>query len=163
MQRLKLSDWASVAEIFGTIAVVVSLLIVAFSLERNTRAVSGQSADVITSAMREIDTSLLNDPELLMISIKGGEDPYSLTGLQFARYQQWVVMNLGVWEQLLARQGYGLLQNEAVVGWDEYFVEWTGRHVTRELWEDIAWNFPAVTSGYFQSRVEAALPDAAPQ
>jgi hypothetical protein len=33
MQKLSLSQWASVAEIGGTVAVVISLLLVAISLE----------------------------------------------------------------------------------------------------------------------------------
>lgn len=36
MQKLSLSDWASVAEIAATVAVVISLIFVAISLERNT-------------------------------------------------------------------------------------------------------------------------------
>ncbi len=59
MRRLGLSDWASIAEITGTIAVVISLLIVAYSLERNTTALSGQIVNEMYDANREIGQILL--------------------------------------------------------------------------------------------------------
>lgn len=39
-------------------------------------------------------------------------------------------------------------------GWHDYFSEWTGRHVSRELSEDIQWQF---TNPDFNKQVEAAL------
>ena len=36
MERLKLTEWAALAEIIGTVAIVVSLLFVGYSINRNT-------------------------------------------------------------------------------------------------------------------------------
>ena len=36
MSKLKLTEWAAVSEIIGTVAVVISLLFLAFSVNRNT-------------------------------------------------------------------------------------------------------------------------------
>jgi hypothetical protein len=95
-----------------------------------------------------------------MITLQGADDPYSLSGLQFARYQQWVVLNLDTWDQLISRQHDGLIQDESIIGWNEYFTLWTKRHVTRALWSDIAWNWPGTpTGGGIRDRVEAALAD----
>ncbi len=37
MERLKLTEWAALAEIIGTVAIVVSLLFVGYSINRNTK------------------------------------------------------------------------------------------------------------------------------
>lgn len=37
MARLKLTEWAASAEIIGTVAIVVSMLFVGYSINRNTK------------------------------------------------------------------------------------------------------------------------------
>lgn len=52
--KLKLSDWASIAEIIGTVAVVFSLLLVARSVDQNTRVVESVEASKIWEAWRDV-------------------------------------------------------------------------------------------------------------
>jgi hypothetical protein len=120
MSKLKLSDWASIAEIVGMIGVIISLLFVAASLERNTLTVSGQTADQIYESMRNIDLVVLQDPELLALTKRGHDDWESLSQAQRDRYAQWVGMYLEIYEQIVSRQREGLVLPETMVGWQEY-------------------------------------------
>ena len=131
MRKLSLSDWASVAEIAGTIAVVISLLFVMFSLESNTAAVSGQTADDMYDAQRIIDLSVLNNPELMMVIVRGRVDSGSLSELEREQYMSWLVMYLDIWQRMYIREQDGLIQSETVVGWHEYYAEWAKRHLTK--------------------------------
>ena len=156
MRKLSLSDWASVAEIAGTIAVVISLLFVIFSLESNTAAVSGQTADDMYDAVRTVELSILNNTELTTVIIRGRVDPDSLSELEMEQYRNWVGLYLDIWQRMYIREQDGLIQPETVVGWHEYFAEFSKRHLTREVWEQIRWQW--ATSG-FGGLVDSALSD----
>lgn len=47
MKKMTLSQWAQVAEIGGTLAVVISLLTVVWSINQNTAAMSARGVDDI--------------------------------------------------------------------------------------------------------------------
>jgi hypothetical protein len=63
MRKLSLSEWASAAEIVGAFAVVVSLVFVIASVDRNTAAITAQVGDASYEAIRELNLNLLNNPE----------------------------------------------------------------------------------------------------
>jgi hypothetical protein len=50
--RLKLSEWAHVAEIFGAVAVIISLVYVGFQVSDNTSAIRSAAANDATVAMQ---------------------------------------------------------------------------------------------------------------
>jgi hypothetical protein len=157
MKTLKLPDWASIAEIAGTAAVVISLLFVASSLERNTNAVSGQSADEIYDAMRGIELAVLQDPELTSITVRGASNLDTLTELELERYKLYVVMFLDLWEQMTARESVGLLQPGTMAGWNDWFTLWTKKFLTPELWEELRWNYDDLTDYGFAEHIDATL------
>jgi len=142
MSKLKLSDWASVAEIVGMIGVIISLLFVAASLERNTLTVSGQTADQIYEAMRNIDLVVLQDPELQALTERGYDDWETLSQAERDRYAQWVGMYLDIYEQLLSRQAQGLVQPETMFGWQDYYSEFAKRKINEGVWAEISWWWP---------------------
>ena len=61
---------------------------------------------------------------------------------------------IDVWERAGARETDGLIDPENAAGWHNYFEDFTRRHVTQEIWQDIRWNWkdPAL-----HLRVDAAL------
>jgi hypothetical protein len=104
MRKLDLSEWAHVAEVAGTIGVVVSLLLVVYSLERNTVSVSGSGVNEIYDGMREIQIAVLTDRELSEIIVQGREDPESLTTAEAMAYETWVAIHLDLWDRLHNRE-----------------------------------------------------------
>ena len=136
-----LHDWAAIAEIAGTIAVVVSLLFVAQSLDRNTAALSSDSTDDVRGALREIETSVINNPELLQVILRGSNDPESLNLQELEQYKRYVAIYIDEWDMIDAWERLGLLRPENLEGWHPYFETWVEKHVTPELWEEIRWNW----------------------
>jgi hypothetical protein len=157
MSKLKLSDWASIAEIVGMIGVIISLLFVAASLERNTLTVSGQTADQIYESMRNIDLVVLQDPELLALTKRGHDDWESLSQAQRDRYAQWVGMYLEIYEQIVSRQREGLVLPETMVGWQEYYSDFAKRHINEGVWAEISWWWPVAPESGVHALVNNAI------
>ena len=154
MRKLGLSEWASLAEIAGTIAIVISLLFVAYSLERNTIAVSGQGVDEIYDAYREIQLILLAHPELESIIEAGRKDAANLSGQERLQYLRYMFLCLDIWEKAIMRENDGLISEQVIAGWHQWYHEFIRRHLTRDMWDEIKWNW---TDPELILRVEAAL------
>ena len=155
MRKMSLSEWASVAEIVGATAVVISLIFVVASVNRNTEAITSQVGDASYAAIRELNLSLVNNPELLDITLKAVTDLESLSEIELERYKVWLHIYLDLWERFYDWDQSGLMRNDPS-GWNDYFSAWTRRHVTRELWDQVKWQF---TEPGFREQVELALAD----
>ncbi len=159
MRKLNLSEWASAAEIVGTAAVVMSLLFVGFSVQRNTAAITYQVSDDAYNTVREINLNLLNNPELLSITTKAATEPDNLSETEMEQYKVWLHVYIDLWERISDWEDSELIQRESMEPWHEYFSEWTKRHLTREIWEDIKWKYTGDPK--FRDRIESVLSDLA--
>ncbi|MCC3860203.1 hypothetical protein [Pseudemcibacter aquimaris] len=96
MKKLKLSDWTSIAEIIGMVAVIISLIFVGFEIRQNTAQVEAASMkssynfiDLVYKlggdpASNEIIIRALNDFDDLTIGEKALFDSYITTiGMEF--------------------------------------------------------------------------------
>jgi len=157
MRKLSLSEWASVAEIIGAFAVVISLILVVSSVDRNTAAISAQVDDASYAAVREVNLNLLNNPELFDITLRATASLDKLDETELEKYKAWVHIYLDLWERHYDWESTGLVHVNGIdMGWSKYFAAWTKRYVTRELWSDIKWQF---TDPNFRTQVELALPE----
>lgn len=156
MRKMRLRDWAAVAEIAGTIAIVVSLLFVALSVQRNTNALSGQYANEMYDGLQRIDLTVMADPELMRITIRGRDDPSSLSELETEIFETYLGTYLEIWDRANAREEEGLLQEETARLWHVYFHAFFARNMTKEIWEEMRWAWP---NEAFQARVDDALSD----
>lgn len=154
MRKLSLSEWASLAEIIGAFAVVISLILVVSSVDRNTAAISAQVDDASYAAVREVNFNLLNNPELFEITLRAVENPDNLNEVELEKYKVWLHIYLDLWERHYDWETTGLMVDNSDAGWDRYFSAWTKRYVTREIWGDIKWRF---TDTKFTNKVELAL------
>ena len=153
MRKLSLSEWASFAEIVGAFAVVISLLLLVSSLDKNTEAITMQVDDATYEAVREVKLSMLNNPELFDITMRAAKGLDNLDETELEKYKAWLHINLDLWERRYDWKLTGLVGDEDK-GWNDYFSAWTKRYVTRELWNDLKWQF---TDPGFNKQVEQAL------
>ena len=154
IRKLGLSDWASVAEIAGTIAIVSSLLIVAYSLDRNTTAQSGQYVNEMYDANREINQILLVNPALASVIERGQMDVSTISASERFQYEQYLGLHLDIWERAISRQKEGLINDQSIAGWHKYYREFFRRSLTKEMWEDMKWQW---TDPELYRRVDAAV------
>ncbi len=59
MNMLDLSSWAALAEIVATVAVVLSLLLVAYSIKRNTDEMETANSNFFISLMHKLRVTYL--------------------------------------------------------------------------------------------------------
>jgi len=155
MRKLNLSDWASAAEIVGTAAVVTSLIFVILSVDRNTAAITFQVSDELYNTVRELNLNLLSNPELLSITSKAVTELDDLSETEMEQYRVWLHVYIDLWERASDWEDSGLMERESMDPWHEYFSEWTKRHLTREVWDDIEWQYTG--SSQFRDRIESVL------
>lgn len=154
MKKLGLKEWSAVAEIGGTIGVVVSLLMVVYSLNQNTVAISGQGVNEIYDGYREMQLVMIENPEILMVANKGKTDYDSLSEMEKQIYNTYIALNLDLWDRMTTRELEGLISPESSQAWHAFFREWTKRYVSRALWEQEKWGW---SPGRFYEMVEAQL------
>ena len=161
MGKATLRDWAQLAEIAASVGVIVSLVFVALSIERNSSIANAQVSDSAYDSLRSARELLIQDRTLLALTLKSQEELASLDELDKAHYQEWVILNLDEWERLHSRNRAGLIREENLEAWDEYFRRWFARYVTPEIWSNIRWR--STTEGFrdlldaeMQMRVQAS-------
>ena len=141
MNKNSLKKWAAVAEIIGTAGLIISLLFVAHSVNRNSELVKSAHSTL----MFELSTTVANEQ-----IADGGYAVFSAKrsyGLEFqdeneARTFYSLLRYLTHWELLIARHDDGLLSDDEHSEWSEYYklmivrdmdIEWWG--ATKPEWD----------------------------
>ena len=103
MKRLTLSEITNLAEIVGTIAIVVSLIFVGLQIRQNTRQIEAASYQTGITFIDAVN-NLATNPDSAGLIIKGLQDFDALTKVEKARFdgRLYNVMN----KFFLARQVY---------------------------------------------------------
>lgn len=140
-KKLDLRDWASIAEIGSGIGVIISLLIVAHSVNQNTEVLLATSDDLTYQAVHAAQSAKYTSPELASVValVNKGE---ALSDSQAVMWDQFQSSFLTIWENAFYRHSRGLMSDADWEAWDVYFrvyfsAETTGMqqmdwHVLRE-------------------------------
>lgn len=123
MKSLKLADWANIAEIVASIAIVVSLAYVGLEIEQNTLALQNESHRSTLEMMNSGQNILATDEEFHRIYISGMASPTELNELEWSRFVQFMLPRLGAWEYLFLAKLEGSVSPGAWAAFDPYFRE----------------------------------------
>ena len=120
MRKLSLSDWASLAEISATVAVVVSLILVVVSLERNTAVTQASNDNFIYELQFARTRDIVSSPEMASIYVKqrSGQE---LSAEEQERFYWDKMQELSTWELAFNRHRDGLFSTQQWESWDVYF------------------------------------------
>ena len=150
MIKEEIRTWAALAEIVGTVAVIVSLVFVVRSIDQNTKAIEATEVNNIFSAWREsVLVPLLCDPALAVTIAKArGGDPLSPgEQIQWATY---VGSKLDVWSQIHGLYESGIVSQENWESWDDgFWVHWD-RDEMASTWS----NYREIYGGTFRQHIE---------
>jgi hypothetical protein len=89
MNKLRLSDWASIAEVIGAMAVVISLIYVGFQIKANTIEVRATNRQELVSRSLIATHTAASSPELAGALAKAAEGA-PLTPVELAQYRYFV-------------------------------------------------------------------------
>ena len=119
--KLKLADWASVAEIIGTLAVVVSLLLLVRSVDQNTEVITASEANNIWESWRQVAVlPVLNNPQLAEVRSKV-MDSQQLSAVEQIQWDVYLAAQIDLFAQLFERRNSGLIAEEYWGYWSSGF------------------------------------------
>jgi hypothetical protein len=138
--KLDISSAASAAEIIASIAVVVSLIFVANSIDQNTAALQASNDNFLYELQYQQLSDARSDGELAAIIVKfrAGE---KLTDVEELRYKYFEVQTIAMWEISFLRYKAGLLPPRAWETWDRMWTADTPDSYPEEWWSKAKYQF----------------------
>jgi len=116
MRRRSLQDWASIAEIIGAIAIVVSLIYVAFELSENTRALQVTSRQALGDQdLMYFQTGI--DSQIMATALDKFQHGEELSRLEMSQLQQRQHLNFRIFEHAHSLYRGGALEP---LEWERY-------------------------------------------
>ena len=154
MRKSDLSRWAAISEIVATVAVVISLLLVAYSTKRNTDEMETANANFLYQIDEQITADLSVSPQLASIYIKVAKKE-ALTEIEKFQYVYLQHRSLAVWEIAWTHYKGGSLGFVEWFDWDQYKTESLKAELPKEWWLEIR---PPYKPG-FANHVDAIYTD----
>ena len=134
---MKLSEWASVAEIGSAIAVVVTLIYIGLEINQNTAAVIADTRQAMIDYGREQSEVLLTDTILAALVEKAEADPSSLTPHERSQFYEFTIWRFALWETSFLNHKVGLVEDQTWLAWDRYYRGlFKGKPGYLEFWRD---------------------------
>ena len=140
-KKLSLSDMAALAQVIGTIGVIISLIFVLVEINKNTVQASAATTQGFFTAYREIELMVAADPSWSEIVLQGRKQEADLTEVEQFRYDQYVEAIIDLWDQLYLRYQDELTDAVTLRLWEEWFQKWAKRNISHSTWERIKWNY----------------------
>ena len=140
MKKHSLPEWAAISEIISSFAVVVSLIFVAFQLQRNTTELQATHSNDLFDSIREIELVMLTSSELSQIYIKGWNGRRDeMSDEEIERFRMYLLQSINIWEQAYLRLKDGTMSMEDYLRWKSLFLEYFKDGITRD---DLQWMLP---------------------
>jgi len=144
MRKLNLTEWAALGEVIGTVAIVISLLFVAFTIKQNTEALQGANENVIFERHAELASVFITEPSMAAIMVKmRGQNP-QLSEVQAIQWEKYQLNLLDIWALARERYQQGLLSEYQWNTWDDYFTELFtsgAERISKVQWEELRYGF----------------------
>ena len=116
MKKIDLTGWSAIAEIVGTVAIVVSLLFVGYSVNRNTVVMQATNENLISQRTEDIIRDVLSNSDILSIAVKKANDE-ELSTYEKVGMELFVQRRFNQWELAYYRYSEGLFPPER---WDAF-------------------------------------------
>ena len=130
---LDLSGWAALAEIIASFAVVLSLLLVAYSIKRNTGEMETANSNFLYQLEAQIVGDLSRDVRLATMFLKM-EQKEALTEVEKIQYVAFQERYLGLLEIAWTQYKSGSLAFIDWRDWDKYLSEFVTDGLPKEWW-----------------------------
>lgn len=121
MNESRLRTYASLAEVVSGVAIVVSLLYVAYEFRRTSTVSSREAEAVLYERGREANRLRIESPGLAEIIVVAEETPESLSEADRLRFLAYQHDFFDTWEIGWDYHTSGILEDDAWASWDEWF------------------------------------------
>lgn len=136
MDKKSLSDWAAIAEITATVAILVSLIFVVVSIRQNTAEVRLQNENLLFELQDSAQADFVSNPWLVDISIKidNGEE---LSPSESRRFFAHTIRVLNQWEIVFYWNRDGQIEEQSWREWDQFYSEGIASWLPKEQWTQV--------------------------
>jgi len=155
MSMLDLSNWAALAEIVATVAVVLSLLLVAYSIKRNTAEMETSNSNFLYQLDAQIAGDLSRDVRLATIFLKM-EQKETLTDVEKFQYVILQERYLGVLEIAWTQYKSESLSIIDWRDWDQYLSSFVTDGLPKEWWIEIRSRYKPEFAEHVDSKYTAS-------
>jgi len=136
MKKLSLKEWAAVAEIIGTAGIIVSLLFVAHSINRNTELVESEHSTLMYELSATVENEKIEDGDFAIFSAKRSYG-LEIQDKNEAKTFYSLTRHLTHWELLVSRYEDGLVRDEVYLNWSSYYGYMIAREMNIEWWDAV--------------------------
>ena len=131
-----LSDWAAIAEIIASLAVIVSLIFLAYNINQNTRVMQTSNDNFVYELQYARWRDIVTSPSLASIYCKIGRGE-QLSGEEKERFGYDKLRELTTWELAFNRHRDGQFSTEQWVCWNNYYEISFIDEFPRKSWEEV--------------------------
>ena len=123
MMKLKLSEWASLAEIVTSVVVILSLVYVGMEVSQNTKALHQASYQAGNDYLLQLDIAQASNEDLNRVMMLAETSPADTTREEWERFSKMAYSRYGLWEFMyLAVQDDAIAETQWVV-FEPFFLE----------------------------------------
>ena len=144
VKKLTLTEWAATGEIVGTIAVVISLLFVGYSINRNTEAIQASSENILFERHTDLANHFMTDPSLAKIMFMQRTGDGDLSEIDLIRWEKYELNLLDLWALAHSRYKRQLLSTDQWLTWNRYFTHMFSNEavaISKSRWEELQYGF----------------------
>ena len=132
---MKKSNWKDIAEPVGIVAIVLSLLVVAYELRQSTALATSQAVFDINTATDEGYRDRTKNPELDELIERGHEKPASLSDRERSQFYKWMRAEMNVLEATWIYQDRGIIPQKDFDGYKNAICSRVITPGGRQYWE----------------------------
>ena len=137
-------------EWIGGLAIVVSLLLVAFEIRQNTNAIAAQAVFDLNASGNGMLMVTATDPEMSRLIDLGNTNVDALNSDERSRYRDFVWASLNMYESAWIHYQRGIVNDEEIESWRIDFCDYIAVDGVEQLMQDI----PAMTSSIRRTSAE---------
>ncbi len=139
MKKRNLTEWAAISDILETVAVVASLIFVAYSVNRNTLVMQSASDTFVYQIQDERVRDIANNSELASIELKVRNNE-EVSEVDKHRMISQHVREINMWELAYVQYNQGLYSPDQWQAWDGYYKIDLIEKLPEEWWGEVkAW------------------------
>jgi hypothetical protein len=151
--KLKLSEWASIAEIIASFVVIASLAYIGLEINQNTQALQQETHQSVLSILTDTQMSLAIDTDFNRIVMLAESTPNKIQKEEWTRFARYAISLYGIWEYLyLSNREYALSDNQWSA-FEPYFLGLPCKPGFRRFWNEQKTDFAPLFGDYVEGSI----------
>ena len=161
---MTLNDLANLGQIIGALAVVISLIYVAYQIRQNTNAVRSATAQTVHEHFSNWYNLVAADAELARIAANGLRDYASLSEQERVRFVATFMSFISYSQNAFLKWREGLLKPALWLGWEQVMMNLFGAPGGKAFWKERGYLFGEEFRRYIENDLmkRTPHPDAKP-